>query len=858
MTTEDVLSELKQKERKVSDLIRYIQTRNDNNPNYCLLLGSGASVTSGIKSGGHLISEWRKEIYYSLVGSKVEEYSEEKAKEYLSKNCGTWYNKSNEYSSLFEKKYDLPRQRRMFVEKEVSNCSPSIGYAYLINLIKENYFNTLFTTNFDDLINEAFYQFSETRPILCAHDSSINSITVTSKRPKIIKLHGDYLFDDIKSTLRETESLEDNIRNKFIEYSKDYGLIVAGYSGSDRSIMDVLNYLLKHEEFFKNGIYWCIRENDEIGEELRKLLWKERVYFVVIEGFDELFAELSDKIFDSKLPINTNFISNKSQDIISKFLNNKYLINSKCEIIKTDLEKLKEQNEKDNIYEMIKQIQEENSLGKEKLSNQEVAKLLEVISLAKQKNYVEAIKLIEKEMVGNSNKYYDEELSKELINIYKKQRKIDEALKVIDRLIKNDSRNPNHYLNKINFCDNLNDKLSIIDELININEYHSEFYNEKILLLIENYDEFLDSSTESFNEIIELMKKSLVLNPSISNDCWEIKFDFLLNLKLNKKLDEAKNIICELKKQKPYSIKILRMEYEILKKEDKLDIKFQEEIDKQKELYLNSNKINYEILSLNVFSKLNYKKELIQKIEKLEKNDMYIKNITFLNKKASLISKKFGKFKESIKIYQESIKIKENLTAIVSLIKLYLGLGDVDSAEAILNKYKYMFKLKRLLEIEIDIYVEKKEYTLALETFRKKLKLKLMDVEDDFAEDAYYFMLDGNFKDANALLKEFLILHNYSPYFYLQIVNYEFTQKKLGNSVSKKRLEEIKQNNKSDNLLMAAIYCIQDEKNEAYKYIDLELEKDLERMFTFKNWPIFDILTNETRYKKYFEILDIS
>lgn len=35
------------------------------------------------------------------------------------------------------------------------------------------------------------------------------------------------------------------MKNKFIEFSKDYGLIVVGYAGNDRSIMDILSYLLK-------------------------------------------------------------------------------------------------------------------------------------------------------------------------------------------------------------------------------------------------------------------------------------------------------------------------------------------------------------------------------------------------------------------------------------------------------------------------------------------------------------------------------------------------------------------------------------------------------------------------------------
>ena len=85
---------------------------------------------------------------------------------------------------------------------------------------------------------------SETNAIIT--EDTINSININSKRPKIIKLHGDYLYDNIKSSLRETESLETNIKNKLIELSKNTGLIVIGYAGSDRSIMDTLNFLLSN------------------------------------------------------------------------------------------------------------------------------------------------------------------------------------------------------------------------------------------------------------------------------------------------------------------------------------------------------------------------------------------------------------------------------------------------------------------------------------------------------------------------------------------------------------------------------------------------------------------------------------
>ena len=142
-TLTEIREELKIKERSVNDLIRYIKTRTDDNPNYSLLLGAGCSVTSGIRSANELIKIWKREIAESNENVTL---SDQNIDEYI--NETSWYNSRNPYSSLFEKRYDLPRQRRMFVEQEVRDKIPSIGYAYLTKLVESNYFKTIFTTNF--------------------------------------------------------------------------------------------------------------------------------------------------------------------------------------------------------------------------------------------------------------------------------------------------------------------------------------------------------------------------------------------------------------------------------------------------------------------------------------------------------------------------------------------------------------------------------------------------------------------------------------------------------------------------------------------------------------------------------------
>lgn len=358
---DNVLDQLGHKRRTVKDLAQFLENKCDETPNYTFLLGSGCSVTSGVNTGQKLIEEWKKSIYEA-------EHEDNESYENFWEHQYSWYDERNPYSSLFEKKYDLPRQRRIFVEREIAGKTPSIGYAYLVKIIEKHFINTIFTTNFDDLLNEAFYRYSKERPIVCAHDSSISSITVTSKRPKIIKLHGDYLFDDIKSTLRETESLNDNMKNKFIEFAKDHGLIVVGYAGNDRSIMDILNMLLQKEDYFKYGIYWCIRKGDKsISEELRKLLWKDRVYFVEIEGFDELMASLNDTLNKGELPVDDDLLSSRRQkQLITDMISNKYFdekTNTDV-LITRDIKKLRlivRRHIIDDVFDVLKGSQANNN-----------------------------------------------------------------------------------------------------------------------------------------------------------------------------------------------------------------------------------------------------------------------------------------------------------------------------------------------------------------------------------------------------------------------------------------------------------------------------------------------------------------
>lgn len=273
--------------RDKRQLIRVIAERNRRTPNFALLIGAGASASSGVKPAKEMIDEWRRQLYEQA--GKPKEYEN-----WLKDQ--DWYDDDEEYSILFEKVRDERAQRRIYIEEWVKDAKPSWGYIYLANIIGAGYFNVVFTTNFDDLLNEAFYVYTNEKPIVCAHDSAVSDIRVTSARPKIIKLHGDFLYDSIRNTINETDRLAENMEEKFKQFGKEYGLVVIGYGGCDNSVMNIIEAMVRSKYYLPHGLYWCLRKGSNPSKRLDRLIRRGYVYLVEIDGFDEFVAELHDAL----------------------------------------------------------------------------------------------------------------------------------------------------------------------------------------------------------------------------------------------------------------------------------------------------------------------------------------------------------------------------------------------------------------------------------------------------------------------------------------------------------------------------------------------------------------------------------
>lgn len=565
--------------------------------------------------------------------------------------------------------------------------------------------NTIFTTNFDDLLNEAFYRYSKERPIVCAHDSSISSITVTSKRPKIIKLHGDYLFDDIKSTLRETESLNDNMKNKFIEFAKDHGLIVVGYAGNDRSIMDILNMLLQKEDYFKYGIYWCIRKGDKsISEELRKLLWKDRAYFVEIEGFDELMASLNDTLNKGELPVDDDLLSSRRQkQLITDMISNKYFdekTNTDV-LITRDIKKLRlivRRHIIDDVFDVLKSSTSNNDNPHKKnllkpMTDEERKKLDYINHLVMDDNDEKALEEIENENIDTSYKStYNFNLMSLKADIYTKRANEESVVKVKEIYSQLISLNPNReetYIDAYNKLVDTDYALPFVDEAIKQFPNDSTLYNLKTKYIYGNIIDTVQTvDSDVFKELEQCIAMSLKLFDCPTNEAW-VNLCKYYSLYYFNDLERKSKMIKEVFEK--YSIlktPILAQAYKSFYKNVGIDAKGC--IDKLNELLSYADKADdwvfyEEVVSalLSVYEDQGDKKAMLQLLSEYEA--VYKPSDSFLYMKAKYLENVLDKYKEAKELIKNNIQKSRRWK--ILMLQYYCDVRDKDNAKKILDKY---------------------------------------------------------------------------------------------------------------------------------------------------------------------------
>ena len=285
---------------------------------YAFLLGAGCSISSGIQSAYDCIWEWKKMIYQTsnnILEEWIENYRNKKNQEIIqnwldSQGRYPLKDSDEEYSFYANECFSIDEDRRKYFQKICSNAQPSIGYKILALLAKGGIIDTVWTTNFDDLVRDACVsQRFQSIDITLENTSRIINRAQNSKELPIVKLHGDFKFGELKNTKDELKSQDEVFRKKLKEYLNDKHLIVFGYSGRDHSLMDTLKEVYEQEG--GGRLYWCgYRENKNINVKSLIALANKlntRAFYIPTEGFDNAIYQIAQLLLKNNATIYNDF-----------------------------------------------------------------------------------------------------------------------------------------------------------------------------------------------------------------------------------------------------------------------------------------------------------------------------------------------------------------------------------------------------------------------------------------------------------------------------------------------------------------------------------------------------------------------
>lgn len=258
---------------------------------FCWVLGSGASIQSGIPTGSALVKQWLTELHEleDFDGLSLEQWA-------TPKNLGIpgfdIANAAAFYPWIYQRRFrDYKEQGYAFLENAMDHAEPSFGYSVLAQLMAITPHKVAVTTNFDNLIADALSIYTRTFPLVCGHESLTGYIRANLRRPLVAKIHRDLLLAPL-SNPDEIAKLPGEWTMALAKIFDRFTPIVIGYGGNDGSLMGFLKTLAPIE----GTIFWCHREESEIDPNVHKVIEHHRGRLVPIAGFDEVMLQLQEKL----------------------------------------------------------------------------------------------------------------------------------------------------------------------------------------------------------------------------------------------------------------------------------------------------------------------------------------------------------------------------------------------------------------------------------------------------------------------------------------------------------------------------------------------------------------------------------
>ena len=269
-----------------------------------VFIGAGASISSGLPSAQMCIWEWKRSIFLTNNPGLEEQFAELSLPG-IRRKIQHWLDAQgrfpsddapDEYGFYIQQCFPIAEDRRSYFQNKVREARPHLGYQLLCHLAAADVTRSVWSTNFDGLAARASAPFSLT-PLEVGIDSQQRLARPPAQGELLcISLHGDYRYDALKNTSDELQTQEATLREALIQQAQATPLIIVGYSGRDRSVMDAL-----YTAYAQPGtgiLYWCGFSDGDAPNHVAALIRHARnhgrqAHYIPTLGFDDLMTRLA-------------------------------------------------------------------------------------------------------------------------------------------------------------------------------------------------------------------------------------------------------------------------------------------------------------------------------------------------------------------------------------------------------------------------------------------------------------------------------------------------------------------------------------------------------------------------------------
>ena len=276
----------------IKSFLNYLEDldRNKTDRRIAFILGSGASFSSGIPTGGMLVNEWLETLHHRLCHGKtlLDQWANE---ENLGIPGFDYQDRASFYPQVFERRFRRDQNEGFEdLERLMDKAKPSFGYSVLAQIMDTTRHNVVVTTNFDNLVANALALYAGRYPLVVGHESLARFARARIQRPLVAKIHRDLFLNPINDQ-DGTSNLAEGWKTALTRLFETHTPLVVGYGGNDGSLMDFLMSLKPNH--IPGSIFWAYREQDGPPQgQIQELLEYHQGVLLPIVGFDEFMLQI--------------------------------------------------------------------------------------------------------------------------------------------------------------------------------------------------------------------------------------------------------------------------------------------------------------------------------------------------------------------------------------------------------------------------------------------------------------------------------------------------------------------------------------------------------------------------------------